>query len=145
MKSLGRYQREGIVTRRGDPIKDDLTSGEIAAQFFGFAPAEYTRKQEENLILKKIDNAVSTQRSRLLKRYYLALRNKDIVERREVLQEVREFNRDHPQFRISGKSIQRSIKSHRRTSAAMHNGVRLSPAMRRVLAEQQNYMLDAYE
>ena len=88
---------------------------------------------------------MSTQRSRLLKRYYLALRNKDIVERREVLQEVREFNRDHPQFRISGKSIQRSIKSHRRTSAAMHNGVRLSPAMRRVLAEQQNYMLDAYE
>ena len=145
MKSLGRYQREGIVTRRGDPIKDDLTTGEIAAQFFGFAPAEYTRKQEENLILKKIDNAVSAKRSRLLKRYYLALRNKDIVERREVLQEVREFNRDHPQFRISGKSIQRSIKSHRRTSAAMHNGVRLSPAMRRVLAEQQNYMLDAYE
>ena len=145
LKSLGRYQREGIVTRRGDPIKDDLTAGELAAQFFGFAPAEYTRKQEENLILKKIDNDIGAQRSRLLKRYYLAVRTKDNDMKREVLEDIREFNKDHRQFGISTSSIKRSLKSHFRTSSLMHNGVRLSPAMRRALSEQRSYMSEAYE
>jgi hypothetical protein len=133
------------VTRRGDPIKDDLTAGELAAQFFGFAPAEYTRKQEENLILKKIDNDIGAQRSRLLKRYYIAVRTKDNDMKREVLEDIREFNRDHRQFGISTSSIKRSLKSHFRTSSLMHNGVRLSPAMRRALSEQRSYMSEAYE
>jgi hypothetical protein len=133
-KVLGRYQQdEGIYSRRGDPIYDDITGGELAAQFFGFAPSEYTRIQENNQRKKRIDIELSRRASDLRKKYYIATRQGDYSEAREVFQDILEYNRKHPTFRITPDSIRRSMKQHMKTSAEMYNGVTLSPAMRQAL------------
>jgi len=133
---LGRYQQEGgIYTRRKDPIYDDLTGGELVAQFFGFAPAEYIRRQEENAQAKRIDIAIGRTRSNLMKRYYVAARMGDWAEIRKINSEIIQFNRDHPSFEISPESINKSMDQHIKTSEEMYNGISLSPAMRRAIED----------
>ena len=130
--TLGRYQRQGgIYTRRVDPMYDDMTSGEMFAQALGFAPSEYIRQQEETQRIKRIDRAVNAQRSRLTKKLYIAARQGDWSEIAAVQKEIREFNREHPSFALSSKSIIKSLKQHIKTTETMYNGVSISPAMRR--------------
>jgi hypothetical protein len=146
-KVLSRYQQDGgIYSRRQDPIYDDITGGELAAQFFGFAPSEYTRIQEDNQRKKRIDVALSRKASDLRKKYYIATRQGDYSEAQDILQDILEYNRKHPTFRITPDSIRRSMKQHMKTSAEMYNGVTLSPAMRQALrshseAERNGFIL----
>ena len=135
-KSLDRYQQDGgIYSRRGDPIYDDMTSGELFTQFLGFAPAEYLRIQEENQRLKRIDRSLSRQRSDLTKKYYIAIRQGDWSEITRIKSDIQKYNKEHPTFELSPESIARSLKQHIKTSETMYNGISLSPAMRRVAEE----------
>jgi len=138
-KALGRYQQEGgIYSRRTNPIYDDMTGGELFTQFIGFAPANYIRIQEENQRVKIIDRAIAKQRSNLTKRYYIAARQGDWAEITQIEHEIQEFNYKHPTFELTTDSIVDSLKRHMKSTAEMHNGVSLSPAMRRV-AEDHMY------
>jgi len=131
-KGLVRYPREGgIVSRRTNMIYDDMTSGEMFAQTFGFAPSEYIRQQEETQRIKGIDKDINAQRSNLTKRLYVAARLGDWSEIATVNKEIQEFNREHPSFALSPKSIIKSLKQHMKTTETMYNGVSISPAMRR--------------
>jgi hypothetical protein len=135
-KSLGRYQQDGgIYSRRTNPIYDDMTGGELFTQFLGFAPAEYIRIQEENQRVKRIDRALSKQRSDLTSKYYIAARQADWAEIGRLEREIQKFNREHPSFELTPDSINRSLKQHMKSSEEMYNGVSLSPAMRRAAEE----------
>ena len=135
-----RFSDEGALTRRGDPITDDFNAGEVATKFFGFAPASYTNAQERNQDTKKIQKAVSRQKSRLLKQYYIALRQGDNTG--DILQEILAHNKEHAgkgkEAVITTDTIERSMKQHARTSLTMHNGVTLSPTMRLYAQDMQN-------
>jgi hypothetical protein len=129
---------EGIVTRRNDPIMDDLSFGELAAKAIGFAPAEYTRNQEMNQQTKRIDRATNATRTKLLRKYYVATRMGDSDGRRQAMQKIRDFNKRHPTARIGLESLLRSMRQHMETSATMYNGITISPNMRRALEESRN-------
>jgi len=132
-KSVGRYQQDGgIYTRRGDPIYDDMTGGELFAQFFGFAPAEYIRIQENNQRVKGIDIAIANKKSNITKKYYVAARQGDWDALADAKREIAKFNKAHPSFAITLDTLDRSIKQHIKTSETMYNGVTLSPAMRKL-------------
>ena len=135
--TFGRYKEDGgIYTRRQDPIYDDMSSGEMFAQFFGFAPAEYTRRQELNQRDKLVERTVTTDRSDLHKKYYIAQRVGDISGMREVAEEIREFNKKYPgKPQITAESIAKSMAQHARTSQTMHNGVTVSPLVRAMMEE----------
>jgi len=139
MLQAERFATEGAQTRRGDPITDDFNTGEIATKFFGFAPASYTNAQERNQDTKKIDRAVSSQKSKLLKKLYIATRQGDDVS--DVFAEIAEHNQRHrdkgPTALIMYDTILRSMKQHARTSLTMHNGVTLSPTMRAYARDMQ--------
>ncbi len=131
---IGRYARdEGILTRRGDPIVDDVTTGGLVAQMIGFAPTEYTLAQEQNQAIKRIDRSVNQERTQLLRKLYIGLRMGDDVS--DVYDRVFKFNTKHPTAALSADSIKRSMKQHMRTSVKMHNGVTLSPNMQAVLKD----------
>jgi len=100
------------------------------AQALGFAPSEYTFRQEENATTKRIDIATNKLRSKLHKRYYLALRMGDYDEYKAVMEDIAEFNRKHPTYMIDPDSIDKSMSQHMETSAKMHNGISISPGMR---------------
>jgi hypothetical protein len=142
IKGAFRYPSEGgIMTRRGDPIYDDISTGELAAQALGFAPAEYTFRQEQNASAKGIDIATNKLRSKLHKKYYLALRMGDQSDLQDIIEEMEKFNLKHPTYMITGASIRKSMAQHMRTSAEMHNGISISRGMR---AEIQQH-LDEYD
>ena len=137
----GRYIfDDGIYTRRGDPIVDDVSGSGLFFQFFGFPPSEYTRAQEQNQVAKGIDKAVNIKRSKLLRQLYLEIRHG--MDTSDALEAIQKFNARHPRFRISASSIKRSIKQHIRQSARMHNGVSISPKMRQYMRDQEDLYFD---
>ena len=102
-KGLYRYPRdEGILTRRGDVIHDDISAGGLFSQVIGFPPTDYTLKQEQNQQLKKIDRAVNERRTKLLKKFYVASRMGDDTD--DLLEEIRKYNDRHPQHSITAVS-----------------------------------------
>ena len=136
MKSLGRYTREGgAFTRRGDPIYEDMTTGELMGVLFGIQPAGYTQASDKNRVLKGIDKAVTAKRSALSKKYYIALRQNDREAASRIMKEMIQFGRRHPEAALNAKSLRRSLNQHMQTSADMYNGVALSPTYRNSLLE----------
>lgn len=137
MRAL-RYNEEGALTRRGDPITDNLSSGNVFSQLLGFAPTTVTRAQTESRNLLRRDRNLTERRTALMRRYYFAIRQGNFLDAQEILEEIQQFNSASstpPAYQISGDSIRQSVRQHFRTSAEMHNGVTLSAAMRRTLAE----------
>ena len=133
-----RYGTEGIQTRRdGDFIYEDITKGEIAAKVFGFAPAEYTFRQEQNSRNTRVANDIKEQSAKLKERYYLALRMKDYDRADDVIKDIKEFNAKYGAkgIVIDSDSIKASLKRHIKTSATMHNGVAVSPLYRNLLRQ----------
>ena len=137
-QTLRFMEDDGILTRRRDPIMDDLSFGELAAKAIGFAPAEYTRIQEMNQQTKNVDRAVNTTRTRILRQYYVATRMGDYDERNRMMDRIQAFNKRHPTARIDSDSLRRSMRQHMETSATMYNGITISPNMRRALEESRN-------
>ena len=136
--TFGRYAQDGgIYTRRMDPIYDDMTGGELFAQMLGFPPTEYSFRQEMNRSGKRIDIAVGKERSRLSKKYYVAMRVYDYKEMLKIRKEMNKFSRRHPTAAIDEDYIERSMKQHMKTSAEMHNGISISPTNRSAI--EQNW------
>ena len=127
-----RYSTEGVTTLRGDPIVEDIGPMAIAAQAIGLAPASYTQQLERNSVDKRIDKAVNTRRTKLLREYYLAKRSNDFGAIQNISEEMREFNQDNPDFPITPDTIERSLKQHERTSdvTKQFGGVTISPRRR---------------
>lgn len=139
IKGTFRYPSEGgIMTRRGDPIYDDISTGELMAQSLGFAPSAYTFRQEQNAAVKGIDIATNKLRSKLHKQYYLAVRMSDYSEMQDIMKEIRKFNRKHPTYVITFDSIRKSMAKHMDTSAKMHNGISISTGMRNEIQQHLN-------
>ncbi len=132
--TVGRYAREGgIQSRRKDPIYDDMTVGDFAAQAFGFPPAEYTYRQEISARNKGVEKAITSKRSMLTKKFYIAQRMGDHETMGEVLKDIIAHNNRHPTVAVTPEQIMKSVKSHMATSAKMHNGVTVNPLMQHAI------------
>ena len=132
--TVGRYAREGgIRSRRKDPIYDDMTVGDFAAQSLGFPPAEYTYRQEISARNKGVEKAVTAKRSMLTKKFYIAQRMGDHETMGEVLKDIIAHNNRHPTVAVTPEQISKSVKSHMATSAKMHNGVTINPLMQHAI------------
>ena len=123
------FQDEGIGTRRGDFIYEDISAGEIASKAIGFAPLDYTFQVEQNSRNKRVDRTINEEKTKLLKKYYVALRFSDYMEMASIRRKMKEFNKKNPTTQITAKNIIKSMKSHVKTSANMHNGVTISPLL----------------
>ena len=145
MKSM-RYATEGANTLRGDPIVGEIGAWNAFAQFFGFAPAEYMRQIEINASLKNIERSVLEDRTKLLRRYYIAVRNGDSSEASSVLDKMIKLSDKHPGARITAETIRDSMAKHMRTSAEMYAGITLNKSMRaELLASAAEFDGDDYD
>lgn len=134
-----RYSTEGTRTLRGDPITGEVNAWNIAAQAFGFAPADYARQLEINSRLKGIDKQVNTQQSKLKRQYFVASRLGDQEAMNDIREDLIELGRKHPGLEITPGTINdvlnRSIKAQERTTKRMVNGVAYSPKMLKEVEE----------
>jgi hypothetical protein len=120
-KSL-RFEREGALTLRGDPVIDDVSPSALVSQFLGFAPADYARAMEFTSRQKSYENAVNTRRNRLYDRAYMAHRTNDVAGYVEVLRDIAEFNRKYPERPIDSKGLQQSVRTRDRNTEKMRMG-----------------------
>jgi len=125
-----RFGTEGANTLRGDPITGDLGYWNTFAQFFGFAPAEYTRQLEINSSIKNIERKTMEDRTKLLRNFYIATRNGDGQERASVLQKMLDFNKKHPTAAITPDTIDNSMAQHMRTTSEMYHGITINKSLR---------------
>ena len=84
---------------------------------------------------KNVEGAIKREKSKILKRLYIGIRTDNSSEKADAIKDMRKFNKRHPRYAITLKTVQRSVKAHQRTSATMHNGVVLSPAARAILQQ----------
>ena len=139
--SFGRYAREGgIYNKRQDPIYDDITTGELVGQFFGFAPTGYTFEQERNQALMKLGRNANDRRSKLLRKLYLSYRMGDAEGHADTLKEVRKFNDRYSGTKavISIGTMMRSIKANQQSSVKKHNGINLPANLRGLLLQSSS-------
>lgn len=125
-----RYATEGARTLRGDPITGEIGPWNVFAQGFGFAPAEVIRQQEETSRRKRLDKEANQTRSKLLKKYNMAMRQGDADEMIDLLQDMSKFSIKHPQFKIDGNTLKNSRAQFERTTTTMYHGVSISKPMR---------------
>ena len=127
LKSI-RYAQEGATTLRGDPIVEDMSARSIFGQFFGFAPAGYTKQLEINARDKRVDRTINEKKTRLLRQRYVAYRVGDFDGVMEIDQEINEFNERNPEVMITGETKARSLRQHRITSqiARLLGGITIS-------------------
>lgn len=131
-----RFSTEGATTLRGDEVIP-LTPADVVKQALGYTPVDYARQQERVSGAKRIDEAVRNRKRKLLRRYNLALADGDFAEAREVLADMQEFSRQHPEDAITSDTINRSSRSFRQRSTEMISGVSFTPAGR---ARAQQYI-----
>jgi hypothetical protein len=128
-----RYATEGTKTLRGDPITGDVSAGNIFAQFFGLAPADYTRQIEENSRLKGIDK-YTAQTSTKLKQLWNLARTEGIVDdMQDARDELLKLGAKHPGLELNAGTIddilENSKREYERATTEMVHGVRYSKKM----------------
>jgi hypothetical protein len=123
-----RFGGEGILTMRGDVILDDVGMFSLGAQALGFMPARYAQQLAMNSVGSRIDNAIGTKRTQLLRQRYTAYRNGDMDRVRGVDEDIRAFNARHPASAITRTTIRDSLRSHEQTTARTHHGLAVSPS-----------------
>jgi len=137
-----RYATEGALTRRRDPIVEDLSPYNIITQAFGFAPQHLGLAMDINRLSRRRDQALKDKKTNLLRRLNMARRERDTAEYQQVLKEIREYNAGLPEESrrdtskvISPDSIKASARSFETTTANMRRGITYTPTMREI-AEQ---------
>lgn len=133
----GRYGTEGMLDRYGNTIKSTKELGYAALfwQSVGLAPAAAAEAYEQRGAALGFERRVDARRSLLLERYARA----DRTGKREIWKEIREFNREHPAWRVTADTLKRSRKARARREKERSGAFYASPAHRRVLEEMGRF------
>ena len=130
LKAIRYYKDEGIETVKGNTIIGDLHPAHLAAQVFGFTPAEYSRQLEINMKTKGAERATVERRNRLLNKYFKAVFDDDYDTASDILDAIDEYNSDHPDYPITSQTLQRSMKSRINNKKEQYHGLTFNSRLR---------------
>lgn len=130
----GRYMSEGAETYNGDPIIEQFKPGELFVQALGFTPARLSERYDANRRLKNEEQRIMDRRSEIQRDAARSvLDGKGIPD--EIMSEIREFNRDVPQYPITNDTLTRSIRGRAQSSARNEFGIILNQRLDRRLRD----------
>ena len=131
-----RYARDGVTTYNGDPLIEDVSPWQVLMQMQGFAPAEVAERYRINNRLKNREKEISDRRTGIMREMGDAMRKGEPIPEKAIKQ-MREFNREFPEWAITARSIKQSFQSRQRASARNELGVSINPKINdRLRAEQ---------
>jgi hypothetical protein len=137
MKAL-RYGSEGANTLRGDPVMADINIGNAAMQVLGFAPADLMTQYEQNAEILARQKAIRGGEQKLLKQYYVALKNNDFERASEAAEKLYELGEKYPELGIGPALLNKSVKERERFSSKLYHGMRVDDKLReRLLGASQ--------
>jgi hypothetical protein len=132
----GRFSQEGVLTARGDPIIEDITTAEIMIQALGFTPQRLSSQYKINNQIKDIEQEILQRKMSLMDQYTKAVRQKDFDEAADVMEEIQEFNKrnSYKGVAITSDSIRRSIAKRESISRETQRGIFIAKGLRPKLA-----------
>jgi hypothetical protein len=119
---------EGLTTRSGNVVLEgeEFSVWDQAIKAAGFSPAKESEYYKAMYQKERVSSAIDKRRQRIIKEVATGrMEGKDVS---EGLKKLREFNKDHPQRRIDGDSIRRSIAMRRKEARerSKETGVRFT-------------------
>ena len=138
MKS-GRFATEGVLTARGDPIIEDVSTMETIFQALGFTPNRLSQQYKINQQIKDMEQKILDRRQSLLNQYTKAVREKDRDTQKEVMNEIREFNKLNPgkAMPITSDTIKRSLAKRESLSRETEKGIFITKKLRPTLVDEE--------
>lgn len=125
MKAL-RFQDEGALSMRGDPIMEDITAAQALTQAIGFSPTALSRQYRENAALKNYEQHILDRRAAVLNGYAIAVRSGDQADLARAQRRLIEWNRKFPEIAIDNRGLRASLSSRARYSAQAEQGIVLN-------------------
>ena len=138
MKSF-RFATEGATTRRGDAITSDINPYNVVMQGLGFAPQAYIQQLEANKNARRRADAVNGEKTKLLRRRNMAIREGDMDELAKVERLIVEYNAGLPKDADTRKKVitdetkNNSLRTFERTTGDMRGGITTTEFERSIL------------
>ncbi len=138
MRSV-RYTTEGVNTLRGDALIEDLSPLQAVLQLSGLTPAQINERYDANNAIKRYEESILRNRSRLLDGIALAVRMGDDTMRELALQRIRSFNAANPEIPIDSRTIMTSLKARQRFTERSLGGIAVNPKLEGRAREQGRF------
>jgi len=108
---------DGIVGSAGNQVRspESLHPANAAFQFFGFRGAGLAEVGAARASWMKMDTRLTEAAGNLVERY----RRADREDRAEIRQEIREFNKEYPAYRIAWKRLTQNLQAQKKRSREM--------------------------
>lgn len=138
MMVAGRFSQEGAVNLRGDVIRplEEFTFMDLFLQANGLANGDVVRQYKINTGIRKLDDRLKERRRRMLDAFYLSAVDGDAGRRKQVLDEIREFNEsmraNYPEAMIDRRALQQSVRSRQSRTQNTDRGLYLDGTTTRV-------------
>jgi hypothetical protein len=136
-----RYSQEGVITRDGTPIMEDINAYNVAMQVVGFAPADLSNRYEMLSSGKQYQREVLERRQSALRLFEMAVKSGSIATYYEAMDRIQQFNDAHPDFAITPESLQRSDRATKAAERDTIYGIRfnknLLPELRREVFDME--------
>ncbi|ARJ70433.1 PLxRFG domain-containing protein [Paracoccus contaminans] len=123
-----RYAWEGVQTKDGDIILENVSPLNVLQQSLGFTPAAVAERYEQANMLRKGQAEINTRRQRLHKRAVDAIKAGEPIPAK-VIDEIMAFNRDVPEWPITSETIRASWRGRERAAERAQIGVNLNPRL----------------
>ena len=128
-----RYAQEGVLTKGGDVLMNELGPFDLMMQSLNVRPAKLAEIQYYNITVKGQEQAVQKERQNLLNLYALAFMSNDADTLDTVYDKIDEFNNNHPSMDIPPKSLNSTIKDHLKKSSETEHGLYIDKKLRGVI------------
>jgi hypothetical protein len=134
-----RFATEGVLTARGDPIIEDITTREIIFQALGLTPQRLSSQYKINNQIKDMEQEILQRRMSLMDQYAKAVRERNRDEASEIMEEIREFNKRNPYkgVAISPSTIKKSLAKRESVSEETQRGIFIAKGLRPKFAPYQ--------
>lgn len=124
-----RYYDEGVATKDGDPIVDEVGGWDIFKQALGFTPARVSEQYKMNNGDMLMQKSISDERTKLLGDFYKAWKKQDEKKQDEIIDKMRDYSQRFPEKAIKSSDIRQSLKSRERRKDQLISGVRIDPKL----------------
>jgi hypothetical protein len=122
-----RYMQDGVTTKDGKPITEDLDAYELFMQAFGFTPTQVQKASARAGARKEIVNEVIERRQALFKNAYAAWSQGDEEGYRKALENISKWNKTQTaaEFNatINWNELEQSFKQRGRAEEEALDGV----------------------
>lgn len=126
MKSW-RYVQEGVTTKNGDPIVDEVGGWDIFKQAIGVTPARIAEQHKMNSYNMNKQKSILDQRSKLLTDFYKAWKAGEDAQQQKILDKMQAYSQEYPEMAIDSDAIRQSLKRREKYRGQNVGGMNYNP------------------